>query len=163
MQFPESLLTEVKNSLDASKSRLSVAESVTAGCLQWACSSMENATAIFAGGITAYTLEEKVRVLHVDKEEASRCNSVSQKITNQMAIAASELFFTEWAIATTGYATVVEESKGRLFAFLSISYLKKIVYANKIEIPPDTAAKIAQFTYSLKALEALHHFLTRQT
>lgn len=43
---------------------------------------MINATAISAGGITAYTHEEKVRLVQMDKEKDIRWNGVSQKITN---------------------------------------------------------------------------------
>ncbi len=48
---------------------ISIAESVTSGCLQLAFSQMPNASLFYNGGITAYTLPEKVKLLKVNKKK----------------------------------------------------------------------------------------------
>lgn len=154
IQFSEVLLKRIKDALLARQERLAVAESVTAGMLQFACAQMENATDVFAGGITAYTIEEKTRLLHVDVNEAEQCDCVSPGITEQMAARITTLFQTGWGIATTGYATIVPESKGKLYAFFSIAYQGQVLITEKVELDPQTAAEEAQFTYTTKALQA---------
>ena len=153
IEFSERLLKEIKNGLCQSHTRLAVAESVTAGFLQLACSQMENATAVFAGGITTYAMDEKIRILQVDAEEAKRCNCVSASITDQMAVAVAALFHADWGIATTGYATVVPESRGELFAFISVAHQGKLVDRKKIELQLPMDAVDAQYAYTIAALE----------
>ena len=159
IDFPELLLREVTQSLKEAKARVAIAESVTAGFLQLACSQMEGATEIFAGGITTYTPDAKIEILGVDAKEAEKCDCVSPKITEEMAVSVSNLFNTTWGIATTGYATSVPESTGRLFAFISIAYKTKIVSTEKIELRSNIKMEEAQFIYTTKALENLNRLL----
>lgn len=163
IKFPKQLLQEVKGGLDVLNVRLSIAESVTAGHLQLCFAQMENAADVFAGGITAYTIDEKVRILHVDPHEAKKYNCVSSDITEQMAREVSMLFHTDWGIATTGYATPVKESNGRLYAFFSISYKRQIVHTEKIELPLETNAEEAQYTYALITLKTFHKIIMKDT
>src|SRR5688500_4156368 len=88
---------------------LAVAESVTSGHLQAAISLANGATEFFQGGITAYNLGQKSRHLKIEPISASACNCVSEKITEEMAIHALELFSSDWALATTGYAAPIPE------------------------------------------------------
>ncbi len=83
---------------------LAVAESMSSGLVQAAIGATSGASDFFRGGVTAYTIDEKVRLLGVDRGEADRVNAVSSMIAEQMARGASRLFDSDWAIATTGYA-----------------------------------------------------------
>ncbi len=83
---------------------LAVAESMTCGRVQAVIGSESGASEYFLGGITAYTLDEKVRHLGVDRAAASRVNSVSTEVAEQMARGACLLFGSRLAVATTGYA-----------------------------------------------------------
>ena len=83
---------------------LAVAESLTAGNVQARIGALSGASAFFRGGLTAYTLEQKVRQLGVDRTEAVACNCVSESIARQMARGAATLFDAQIALATTGYA-----------------------------------------------------------
>jgi nicotinamide-nucleotide amidase len=92
---------------------LAVAESVTCGRMQAAIGAISGASEYFLGGITAYTLAEKVRHLRVDAAEAGSTNSVSAVVAAQMAIGACRLFGSDLAVAATGYA---EANPARGFA-----------------------------------------------
>jgi nicotinamide-nucleotide amidase len=83
---------------------LAVAESLTSGRLQARVGSISGASAFFLGGITAYSTDEKVRHLGIDRAEAEAVNSVSARVAEQMACGACRLFGSDLGVATTGYA-----------------------------------------------------------
>jgi len=83
---------------------LAVAESVTAGRVQALVASVSGASEFFLGGVTAYTLGQKVRHLGVDPAHAAAVNCVSARVAAEMARGARALFDAEVALATTGYA-----------------------------------------------------------
>lgn len=83
---------------------LAVAESVTVGRLASLCALHSGASAYFRGGVVAYSLEEKVKLLGVDAVTAKACNCVSSETALQMAEGVVALFGTDIGIATTGYA-----------------------------------------------------------
>jgi nicotinamide-nucleotide amidase len=88
---------------------LAVAESLTSGRLQARIGAISGASEFFLGGVTAYSLEEKVRHLGVDRAEARAVNSVSGRIAEQMARGACVLFGADLGVATTGYAEPSDE------------------------------------------------------
>ncbi|MEO6005913.1 MAG: nicotinamide-nucleotide amidohydrolase family protein [Opitutus sp.] len=83
---------------------LAVAESLTAGHVQSRVSSVSGSSEYFFGGITTYSLAQKVKHLGVDRAEAKRVNSVSADIAEQMARGVCSLFGSDIGLATTGYA-----------------------------------------------------------
>jgi nicotinamide-nucleotide amidase len=83
---------------------ISVAESITGGNIQAAFSSNSGASEYYEGGITAYSLRQKVDLLGIDEKKAEKVNCVSQDISRDMAVAVSEKFGTDFGIGTTGYA-----------------------------------------------------------
>jgi nicotinamide-nucleotide amidase len=90
--------------LRAPRLTLSVAESLTAGRIQARIGAIPGASHFFQGGITAYSLAQKVRHLGVEHASAATVNSVSAEIAAQMARGACVSFETDLALATTGYA-----------------------------------------------------------
>ena len=90
---------------------LAVAESLTSGRLQARIGAISGASEFFLGGVTAYTLDEKVRHLGVDRAEAGAVNSVSARVAEQMARGACVLFGSDLGVATTGYAEPSAEWK----------------------------------------------------
>ncbi len=90
--------------LRAPRLTLAVAESVTCGQLQARVGAISGASEFFLGGITAYTLDQKVRHLGVERAEAAACDCVSAGVAVQMACGAGALFGSDLALATTGYA-----------------------------------------------------------
>jgi nicotinamide-nucleotide amidase len=83
---------------------LAVAESMTCGRVQARIGEISGASKFFIGGLTAYSLDEKVRHLGVSRAEAKRVNCVSAGVAEQMAQGACALFRTDIGVATTGYA-----------------------------------------------------------
>lgn len=90
--------------LIAREAKLAVAESVTAGRVQALIATISGASNFFEGGVVAYSLSQKVRLLGVDPDHAEAVNCVSPEVCLQMAAGAARLFQTEFALATTGYA-----------------------------------------------------------
>lgn len=83
---------------------LAVAESMTCGRMQARVGEVSGASKFFLGGITTYTLDEKVAHLGVNRAAARKVNCVSAAVAEQMARGACQLFDSDLAVATTGYA-----------------------------------------------------------
>jgi len=89
---------------------LAAAESLTAGHVQARIAAASGSSAYFLGGITAYSLDQKVRWLGVNRAHARRVDCVSQRVAVEMAAGAAVRFGADLAVATTGYA---EPSRAR--------------------------------------------------
>lgn len=83
---------------------LAVAESLTAGLVQARVASVSGASAYFLGGITVYSLDQKVKQLGVRRAAAEPVNSVSPEVAAQMARGVAVRFGSDLGVATTGYA-----------------------------------------------------------
>ncbi len=83
---------------------LAVAESLTCGRVQAAIGAVSGASEYFLGGVTAYSLAQKVKLLGVNRAHARRVNCVSQRVAVEMAQGAGALFGADVAVATTGFA-----------------------------------------------------------
>lgn len=83
---------------------VAVAESLTSGRIQSRIGAISGASNFFLGGITAYSLEQKVRHLGIDRDFAAAVNCVSAEVAVQMARGACTFFGSDLALATTGYA-----------------------------------------------------------
>ncbi|HIB8181464.1 TPA: CinA family protein [Elizabethkingia anophelis] len=148
MEFHKDLLEHIGHLLMISNQTISVAESATSGCLQLAFSQMPNASLVYKGGITAYSLMEKVNLLDVDREEGEQCDCVSENIAQTMALSVGDLFKTDWTVATTGYCTPTRNSGFNIYLYFSITFKEEILFTRKIELHPKTEAVTAQFYYT---------------
>lgn len=83
---------------------LATAESLTCGRMAARIGAVSGASDYFLGGVTAYTLEQKVKLLGVNRAHARRVNCVSQRVAVEMAAGARARFEADLAVATTGYA-----------------------------------------------------------
>ena len=83
---------------------LAVAESLTGGRVQARVTAESGSSGYFLGGVTAYTIESKVRLLAVDRAEAEACGCVSARVAEQMAEGVCRLFGADLGLATTGWA-----------------------------------------------------------
>lgn len=83
---------------------LACAESLTAGHVAAGIAAVSGASGYFLGGITTYSVAQKVRQLGVNRAHAQRVNGVSQRVAVEMAQGACKLFGADLAVATTGYA-----------------------------------------------------------
>lgn len=88
---------------------LAVAESMTGGRLQALVTAEPGASTFFLGGVTAYTLGQKVKLLGVEQAVAEPVDCVSAEVAWRMAQGACALFGADLAAATTGYAEPAPE------------------------------------------------------
>ena len=96
-----------KSIVEILKSRgetVSVAESLTGGGLGHALTQVPGASAVFIGGVVAYTSDVKVNVLGVKQSTIDQHTVVSEEVAIEMAQGAIEKLGSTWAIATTGIA-----------------------------------------------------------
>jgi nicotinamide-nucleotide amidase len=113
---------------------------------------VSGASAYFLGGITAYSLDEKAAHLGVNRAAARKVNCVSAAVAEQMARGACELFGSDLAVATTGYAE--PNAKLRIaapFAWWAIAHRRRgrfsAVRSGRVECPgatrPEAQAMVA--------------------
>ena len=80
------ILADLKSLMGAPGRRtLAVAESMTCGHLQANIGAISGASGFFLGGMTAYTVDQKVRHLGVRRVAARRVNSVSAGVAGEMS------------------------------------------------------------------------------
>lgn len=84
--------------------KIAVAESLTGGRLQARITSESGSSEYFVGGLTAYTIEQKVGLLGVDRAIAEASNGVSPEVARAMARGVCALMKTGIGVSTTGYA-----------------------------------------------------------
>lgn len=99
-----SLITEIHNLLRSAGETLSTAESITAGGLSSALTSVAGASDVFLGSVTAYQSVIKMSHLQVPAKLISDHGVVSEAVAVAMAEGANKSFGSTWAIATTGVA-----------------------------------------------------------
>jgi nicotinamide-nucleotide amidase len=141
--YDETTIESIKELLIVQHQTIAVAESVTAGHMQAALASAENASKFFQGGITAYNLGQKARHLEVEPIHAEACNSVSEQVASQMARNVTQLFASDWGIGITGYAAPVPEcSVDEPYAFYAIAFKDKVLRVEKITARPEDPIRI---------------------
>jgi nicotinamide-nucleotide amidase len=102
---------------------IAVAESLSCGRLQQALGAISGSSAFFLGGVTAYTLQHKIRLLGVDAAHAREVNCVSQRVADEMAAGVGTLFRSELSLATTGYAEPsTEPAVAEPFAYIALCH-----------------------------------------
>jgi len=141
---------------------LAVAESLTCGRVQARVGAVSGASEYFLGGVTAYSLEQKVTLLGVERTAAETVNSVSAAVAEQMACGACALFNADIAVATTGYAEPNAEWKiPHPFAWWAVARrdgAKFIVSKGRGEFPGASRTEV-QERVADEAITALAAFL----
>lgn len=99
-----SLSRELHRLLSGRGDTLAVAESLTAGLLQSAIAEASGSSAYFEGGVTTYSAQQKMSLLHADGQTCERYNCVHPMVAEDMAFGVTLLFGTTIGVATTGYA-----------------------------------------------------------
>lgn len=145
---------------------LAAAESITCGRIQAKIGQISGASEFFLGGITAYTLEQKVKHLGVPREIAEPVNCISQEVAELMAQGGCHLFGSTLALATTGYAEP-EPTKNIQYPFAwwalahDLGDGRMAVQSGMVECPGSNR-QTAQEAVAMAALSALKRYL-RQT
>jgi nicotinamide-nucleotide amidase len=134
-------LQKIKNYLTKLDYKISVAESLSVGHIQARLGSISGSTAFFEGGLTAYSLEQKVKLLGIDKDHARKVDCVSERVAKEMAVGVCNLFNTEIAISSTGYAEPYKEMNiKKAFAYYCIwdNVRKKVILEGKVELEEES-------------------------
>lgn len=138
---------------------IAVAESLTAGNLQAAISSVSGSSEYFSGGVTVYNIDQKVNLLGVNRKHAASVNCVSEQVAAEMAQGVRKMFGSDIGIATTGYAE--PWAPGGIetpFAWTAFG-IKGKTHTEKIE--PTISGRVAiQRLVTETALAKLIHHLT---
>ena len=154
-------LAELKARLLESPARpkLAVAESMTGGRVQARLTEIAGASEFFLGGVTAYALEQKVRLLGVDRDHAAAVNCVSARVAGEMAGGACRLFDADLAVATTGYAEPAPALGVAVpFAWVAVARrsggVTRVMHTERVECPGATRVE-AQLRVADAAVVAL--------
>lgn len=129
---------------------LAVAESLTCGRVQARIGEASGASEYFLGGVTAYSLDEKVRLLGVSRAVARKVDCVSATVAEEMARGACLLFGSDLAAATTGYAEPNAKLKiAAPFAWWAIAHRRRgrfvLLKSGRVECPGATRTDAQQF------------------
>jgi PncC family amidohydrolase len=81
---------------------LSVAESCTGGLISHYITILPGASNFFEGGVVAYSVEAKKKILGISPEVISKRGVVSEKIAKEMAEKVRSLTGTDYSLSTTG-------------------------------------------------------------
>ena len=141
---------------------LAVAESLTSGHLQAAIGAVSGASGYFLGGVTAYSLEAKVKLLGVNRAHAKRTHCVSQRVAVEMAQGAAKRFGADIALATTGYAEPSPAAGiAEPMAWWALCHVRRgraQVISGQVEMPGATRQQ-AQERVTLEVLRQLAAYL----
>lgn len=83
---------------------IATAESLTAGMVASSLADVPGASAVLLGGIVAYQVSVKQRLLEVDAELLAEAGAVDSRVAASMAEGARALFSADIGVATTGVA-----------------------------------------------------------
>lgn len=136
--------------LTSPRHTLAVAESLTCGCLQARIGEVSGASEYFLGGITAYSLDQKVGHLGVNRRAARKVNCVSAAVAEEMAQGVCRLFGSDLGVATTGYAEPSPAAGvADPFAWWAVSHRRRgrfvAVRSGRVECPGATRVDAQQF------------------
>jgi nicotinamide-nucleotide amidase len=105
---------------------IAAAESLTTGLVQTRLGSCSGSSSYYKGGITAYSIHQKVEHLGVDGKHAAAVNCVSERVARQMARGVCKMFDSDIGIATTGYAEPDPTRDIEIpFAYVGFAYKKR--------------------------------------
>ena len=96
--------TAVVRLLAGRRQTLALAESCTGGCIAHHVTNVPGASAVFLGGVVAYSNAAKQKFLGVRAKTLARHGAVSEAVAREMAEGAREKFGADFALAVTGIA-----------------------------------------------------------
>jgi nicotinamide-nucleotide amidase len=147
---------------------LAVAESLTSGQVQIRVGAISGASTFFLGGITAYSLDQKVKHLGVRRAAARRVNSVAAHVAGEMACGVCELFGSALGVATTGYAEPSPmDGVGDPFAWWAIAHRRRgrlvVVRSGRVECPGGTRIDVQRIVAEAVLAELIDYVETWRT
>lgn len=152
--FDINKLNRIKQAFVKRGETIAVAESVTAGLLQLALASAQDAMQYFQGGITTYNLGQKSRHLNIDPIHCITSNCVSERIACDMALNVCRFFNSQWGMGITGYASPVPQSGNKIFCYYAIAHNAKVIAKGHLRPDKDEPFRV-QVAYVNQLLNAL--------
>lgn len=140
---------------------LSVAESVTAGYIQFLLSGAPQAVSFFQGGITVYNCAQKAIHLGVEPIYAVQKQGVSPGISSTLARNCCGLFNSHLGLGITGFADASSSPERRAYAFLSVWMEKEEIVADKLFSGAGAFNRV-QEDFARQALSILSRTLLRR-
>jgi nicotinamide-nucleotide amidase len=142
-----------------------VAESLTCGQVQAGVGAISGASEFFLGGITAYSLDQKVAHLGIDRAGAKKVKCVSADVARQMALGVCRLFGSDLGLATTGYAERAPASGvAEPFAWWAMAHVRRgrpvALISGRVECPGSARVQ-TQMIVAAAALAELTDYLRR--
>lgn len=156
--MPDTIPETLSRLLTRQHLTLSVAESVTAGYIQYLCSGAPVAASFFQGGITVYNCAQKARHLGVEPIYALKKNGVSPDISATLARNCCRLFNSQLGLGITGFADARSSPDGDVYAFLSIWMKEEEIISEKLYSGSGAFAEV-QKDFSQQALHMLTQVL----
>ena len=104
METKQSVCTEILRLMVGRHKTVATAESCTSGRIAASLTQISGASDYFQGGIVCYQDELKERFLCVSPADIAEYDVVSRPVVEQMVRGACQLFHTDYALASTGYA-----------------------------------------------------------
>lgn len=98
------IVDQIRMKLEAKKATLSIAESCTGGLLSNSITEKSGISSFYIGGVITYATQSKVKLLGVSKSDIDKYSVVSAEVASAMARGVSQLYHTDYALATTGEA-----------------------------------------------------------
>ncbi|MCX6254191.1 MAG: competence/damage-inducible protein A [Bacteroidia bacterium] len=150
----ESLEMVIGKLLKEKNYTVSTAESCTGGEIAHMLTSVPGSSCYYKGTIVAYANEIKTQLLGVQEDIIKKEGAVTEKVVQEMAIGARNLFKTEYAVATSGIAGPDggTESKPVGTIWIAVASEKEIITEMRI-FGIDRTTNIKRF--SLAALNLL--------
>lgn len=109
----ETLEEVVADLLRIKKKTLAVAESCSGGQLSDRITDIAGSSDYFKGGIVAYSIESKIKILGLSLEQLHKDEVISEKTAVAMAKAARERFGSDYGIGITGLAGPGSDQSGK--------------------------------------------------
>lgn len=145
---------------------LAVAESLTAGQVQARIAAVSGASDYFLGGVTAYSLAQKVKLLGVNRTHARSVDCVSQRVAVEMAAGACQLFGADLAVATTGYAEPAPKQRVRTpHAWWALCHRHRgaaVILSGLIEVPGTDRVTVQERVAETVLVELVNYLRERQ-
>lgn len=100
------LISNIGDALKKNGSKISTAESCTAGYISNLLTSVPGSSNYFEGSLIVYSNKAKINILGVEEALIESYTEVSEQVARRMAERIKEIMGTDYSIATTGYADI---------------------------------------------------------